>query len=40
VRRSVEQRFDANRMVDDYVAVYRQVAEQHRPRRAGERSAR
>ena len=39
VRRSVEQRFDSDRMVDDYVAVYRQVVEQHRRQRAGERSA-
>jgi glycosyltransferase involved in cell wall biosynthesis len=39
VRRSVEQRFDADRMVDDYVAVYRQVVEQQRRRRAGERRA-
>jgi glycosyltransferase involved in cell wall biosynthesis len=39
VRRSVEQRFDADRMVDDYVAVYRQVVEQQRRRRDGERSA-
>lgn len=30
VRASVEQRFDANRMVDDYLALYRRVVEQHR----------
>jgi glycosyltransferase involved in cell wall biosynthesis len=39
VRRSVEHRFDSNRMVDDYVAVYRQVVEQHRRGRARDRSA-
>jgi glycosyltransferase involved in cell wall biosynthesis len=38
VRRSVEQRFDSGRMVEDYLAVYRQVVDQHRRRRAGERS--
>jgi glycosyltransferase involved in cell wall biosynthesis len=30
VRVSVEQRFDANRMVDDYLALYRRVVERHR----------
>ena len=30
VRASVEQRFDANRMVDDYLALYRRVVEHHR----------
>jgi glycosyltransferase involved in cell wall biosynthesis len=30
VRASVEQRFDANRMVDDYLALYRRVVELHR----------
>jgi hypothetical protein len=39
VRSSVEQRFDSDRMVDDYVAVYRLVVERHRERRARERSA-
>src|SRR5436190_2620842 len=29
VRASVEQRFDANRMVDDYLALYRRVVEHH-----------
>jgi glycosyltransferase involved in cell wall biosynthesis len=30
VRASVEQRFDANRMVDDYLALYRRIVEHHR----------
>jgi glycosyltransferase involved in cell wall biosynthesis len=30
VRASVEQRFDVNRMVDDYLALYRRVVELHR----------
>jgi glycosyltransferase involved in cell wall biosynthesis len=30
VRASVEERFDANRMVDDYLALYRRVVELHR----------
>jgi glycosyltransferase involved in cell wall biosynthesis len=36
VRASVEQRFDASRMVDDYLAVYRQVLRIHRTRRSDE----
>jgi glycosyltransferase involved in cell wall biosynthesis len=40
VRKSVEQRFDADRMVDDYVAVYQRVVEQHRRTRADERNTR
>jgi glycosyltransferase involved in cell wall biosynthesis len=32
VRASVEQRFDVNRMVDDYLALYRRVVELHRNR--------
>ena len=39
VRRSVEQRFDSERMVDDYVAVYQRVVEQHRRRGVDERNA-
>lgn len=39
VRRSVERRFDANRMVDDYIAVYRRVVELHRARRRGQEQA-
>jgi glycosyltransferase involved in cell wall biosynthesis len=35
VRASVERRFDANRMVDDYVALYRRVVEHHRAQPAG-----
>ena len=38
VRKSVEQRFDSERMVDDYVAVYQRVVDQHRRRRADERN--
>ncbi len=30
VRRSVEHRFDASRMVDEYISVYHQVVERHR----------
>lgn len=33
VRRSVERRFDSNRMVDDYIAVYQRVMELHRAKR-------
>lgn len=40
VRRSVEQRFDADRMVDDYITVYQRVVELHRQRRADERNVR
>jgi glycosyltransferase involved in cell wall biosynthesis len=36
VRSSVEHRFDYNRMVDEYLAVYRQVIELHRSKRAQE----
>jgi glycosyltransferase involved in cell wall biosynthesis len=32
VRASVEDRFDANRMVDDYLAVYRRIIELHKAR--------
>ena len=32
VRASVEQRFDSNRMVDDYLALYRNVIELHKAR--------
>ena len=32
VRASVEHRFDSNRMVDDYLAVYRRVIELHKAR--------
>ena len=35
VRASVEGRFDANRMVDDYLAVYRRVVELHRAEQLG-----
>jgi glycosyltransferase involved in cell wall biosynthesis len=38
VRASVENRFDSNRMVDDYLAVYRRVVELHRA--TGAREAR
>jgi len=34
VRASVEDRFDANRMVDEYLAVYHRVVEHHRTGRA------
>jgi len=40
VRTSVEHRFDSNRMVDDYLAVYHRVVELHRTRRADEGNAR
>jgi glycosyltransferase involved in cell wall biosynthesis len=36
VRASVEKRFDARRMVDDYLAVYERVLELHRSRRSRE----
>jgi hypothetical protein len=36
VRDSVERRFDSNRMVDDYLALYLRVAALDRARRAGE----
>ena len=32
VRASVEQRFNADRMVEEYLAVYRRIVERHRPR--------
>lgn len=35
VRTSVERRFDSNRMVDEYLAVYQRVIELRRARRAG-----
>jgi glycosyltransferase involved in cell wall biosynthesis len=35
VRRSVEDRFDAERMVDEYLAVYRWVVERHRSKAVG-----
>ena len=34
VRASVERRFDVDRMVDEYIAVYHHVVEEHRTRRA------
>jgi hypothetical protein len=34
VRASVEHHFDASRMVDEYLAVYHRVVEQHRAGRA------
>jgi len=37
VRASVEHRFDANRMVEDYLALYHRVVELHRARRAATR---
>lgn len=40
VRTSVKHRFDSNRMVDDYLAVYQRVVELHRSRRADEGNAR
>ena len=40
LRTSVEHRFDSNRMVDDYLAVYHRVVELHRTRRADEGNAR
>jgi glycosyltransferase involved in cell wall biosynthesis len=36
VRASVEARFDVNRMVDDYLALYRRVLELHHASRVGE----
>src|SRR5436190_9820674 len=38
VRASVERRFDANRMVDDYLALYRRVVEHHRARPDADRT--
>jgi glycosyltransferase involved in cell wall biosynthesis len=35
VRASVAERFDADRMVDEYLAVYRRVVELHRDREIG-----
>jgi glycosyltransferase involved in cell wall biosynthesis len=35
VRSSVEERFDTERMVDDYLAVYRRVVELHRDTQVG-----
>jgi hypothetical protein len=35
VRASVEQRFDSNRMVDDYLELYHRVAALDHARRAG-----
>ena len=35
VRSSMEERFDAERMVDEYLAVYRRVVEYHRDTRIG-----
>jgi glycosyltransferase involved in cell wall biosynthesis len=40
VRASVEGRFDVERMVDDYVAVYQRVVELHRGARDGKEAAR
>jgi glycosyltransferase involved in cell wall biosynthesis len=40
VRTSIEHRFDASRMVDEYLAVYRRVVQQHRTRRADGRNGR
>jgi glycosyltransferase involved in cell wall biosynthesis len=37
VRASVEHRFDAGRMVDEYIAVYHRVLDQHALRREGAR---
>lgn len=34
VRASVERRFDVDRMVDEYLAVYHHIVEHHRTRRA------
>ncbi len=39
VRGSVEHRFDSNRMVDEYLAVYQRVVELHRTRLADEGSS-
>jgi glycosyltransferase involved in cell wall biosynthesis len=35
VRASVEERFDAERMVDDYLALYQRVVALHRDARSG-----
>jgi glycosyltransferase involved in cell wall biosynthesis len=40
VRTSVEGRFDAGRMVDDYLALYRRVVALHRAEQFGERVVR
>jgi glycosyltransferase involved in cell wall biosynthesis len=40
VRASVQGRFDAERMVDDYLALYQRVVETHRDARNGEASSR
>jgi glycosyltransferase involved in cell wall biosynthesis len=40
VRASVEGRFDVDRMVDDYLALYRRVLELHRASRVGKRGDR
>ena len=39
-RASVEHRFDSDRMVGDYLAVYHQVVALHRARRDGDRNVR
>ena len=39
MRASVERRFDVERMVDDYLALYRRVVELHRDARNGQRPA-
>ena len=40
VRASVEGRFDVERMVDDYLALYRRVVELHRDARNGQEAGR
>jgi glycosyltransferase involved in cell wall biosynthesis len=40
VRASVEGRFDVERMVDDYIALYRRVVELHRGREIGSEALR
>jgi glycosyltransferase involved in cell wall biosynthesis len=40
VRASVEGRFGVDRMVDDYLALYRRVLELHHALRVGERGGR
>jgi glycosyltransferase involved in cell wall biosynthesis len=40
VRASVEGRFDVERMVDDYLALYRRVVEFHRDARNGQEAGR
>ena len=40
VRASVETRFDVERMVDDYITVYRRVVELHRTRQGARRAVR